>query len=208
MDVYDAVKMRKTIRDFEDRPIPRETLLRLLDAGLRAPSNDHLRRWEFVAVDDKDKRRGLIECIANSRSEEDAAKIVDGLGMTDPSQRAMYIEAIPRQHSMLSGSGALIIPCFRATGPLLRPESLSSLNGFASIWCCIENILICAAGEGIFGVTRIPGEEERARMKSFLKIPEEYEAACYLALGFPKQNARRTRQCEIRLEDRIHDNEW
>lgn len=208
MDVYEAVRERKTIRDFEDRPIPRETLLRLLDAGFRAPSNDHLRRWEFLVVDDKGKRERLIECIGDSRSREEAVKIVEGLGMSEPSQREMYIEAIPKQHSMLLGSGSLLIPCFRATGPLLRPENLSSLNSFASIWCCIENILVCAAGEGIFGVTRIPAEEERARMKRFLGIPEEYEVPCYLALGYPKNNARRTKQCEIRLEDRIHDNEW
>jgi len=208
MDVYEAVNRRKTIRDFEDRAIPRETLLRLLDAGLKAPSNDHLRKWEFLVVDDKGKRERLVECIGDSRSKEDAVKIVDELGMVEPSQREMYIEAIPKQHSMLLESGALIIPCFHGTGPLLRPETLSSLNSFASIWCCIENILLCAASEGIYGVTRIPSENERSRIKGLLSIPVEYEIPCYLAMGYPKKNARRTKQCEIRLEDRIHENEW
>ena len=208
MDVYEAVNNRKTIRDFEDREIPKGILLKLLDAGFKAPSNDHLRRWEFLVIDDKAKRKELIETIGASRTKESALKIVDDLGMVEPSQREMYIDAIPKQYSMILESGSLIIPCFHGTGPLLKPENLSSLNSFASIWCCIENILICAASEGIYGVTRIPTEEERLRMKELLSIPNEYEVPCYLAMGYPKKNARRTKQYEIRLEDKIHNNGW
>lgn len=208
MDVYEAVNNRKTIRDFEDREIPKGILLKLLDAGFKAPSNDHLRRWEFLVIDDKAKRKELIETIGTSRTKETALKIVDDLGMVEPSQREMYIDAIPKQYSMILESGSLIIPCFHGTGPLLKPENLSSLNSFASIWCCIENILICAASEGIYGVTRIPTEEERLRMKELLSIPNEYEVPCYLAMGYPKKNARRAKQYEIRLEDKIHNNGW
>lgn len=71
-------------------------------------------------------------------------------------QRGTYIDAIPKQYKMLSTSACLIIPCFRNHGPLLKPENLSALNSFASIWCCIENMLIAAVSEGIYGVTRIP----------------------------------------------------
>jgi nitroreductase len=208
MDVYEAVNNRKTIRDFEDREIPKGILLKLLDAGFKAPSNDHLRKWEFLVIDDKAKRKELIENIGTSRTKESALKIVDDLGMVEPSQREMYIDAIPKQYSMILESGSLIIPCFHGTGPLLKPENLSSLNSFASIWCCIENILICAASEGIYGVTRIPTEEERLRMKELLSIPNEYEVPCYLAMGYPKKNARRAKQYEIKLEDKIHNNGW
>lgn len=50
----------------------------------------------------------------------------------------------------------------------MQPTSLSSLNEFASIWCCIENILLAAASEGIFGVTRIPMKEELEHIKKKL----------------------------------------
>ena len=78
------------------------------------------------------------------------------------------------------------------------------MNAFASIWCCNENILVAAASEGIFGVTRIPFEEERGIVKQFLNIPEGYEMPCYLALGYPAENAQRARQVDIQLEERIH----
>jgi nitroreductase len=134
--------------------------------------------------------------------------LVNKWGLVESSQRNMYIDAIPKQRSMLLDAAVVILPCFHSSGPLLNPETLSSLNGFASIWCCIENILIAAASEGIYGVTRIPFEEERKSLKVLLDIPDEYDVPCYLALGYPKQTATRMKQYAIRLEDKIHVNGW
>jgi nitroreductase len=208
MDVYEAIYRRQTIRDFEDREIPLGILRQLLEAGLKAPSNDHLRKWEFILLQDKARRAALINHIRAPRTTEGATALVNEWGLVDPSQRAMYIDAIPKQHAMLLQAGALILPCFCSSSPLLKPETLSALNGFASIWCCIENILIAAASEGIFGVTRIPFEEERVSLKSLLNIPDAYEVPCYLALGYPKTTATRMRQHELRLDDKIHMDVW
>lgn len=174
MDTYEAIFKRQTIRDFEDREIPTNILYRLLEAGMKAPSNDHLRKWEFVVIQDKAKRLTLIQHIRAPKTTQEATAIVNEWDLVEPSQREMYIDAIPKQHSMLLEAGALILPCFYSNGPLLQPETLSSLNSFASIWCCIENILVAAANEGIYGVTRIPFEEERESLKGHLNIPNAY----------------------------------
>ncbi len=208
MDVYDAIARRMTIRDFTEKEIPNEVARRILAAGLRAPSNDHLRRWEFILVQDKNQRGLLIGKIHPSKTEKAAEKFVDRWGLTVPSQRDMYIQAIPKQARMLLQAALLVIPCFHADGDLLHPETLSSLNSFASIWCCIENILVAAAGEGIFGVTRIPFESERKHIRKVLKIPAGYEVPCYLALGYPAENARRMEQVPVSITEKIHMNAW
>ena len=53
MEFYEAINRRRSIRQFEDKPIPREALERIMDAGLKAPSSNHQRRWELVALTDK-----------------------------------------------------------------------------------------------------------------------------------------------------------
>jgi nitroreductase len=208
MNVYEAIAKRKTIRDFEPREIGLDMVKKLLGAGLQAPSNNHLREWEFIIIQDKSKRAELLNQVIKPRSKQEAIEIVDSWGMRDELQREMYIEAIPRQFSMLMHAGCLSLPCFRQRAPLLQPESLSSLNAFASVWCCIENILIAAAAEGIFGVTRIPMEDERETLKRVLGVPEGYEIPCYLALGYPAPAVARTRQKSILVEERMHVNEW
>ena len=53
MDVYEAIRARRTIRDFEDRQVRMGIIERVIDAGLKAPTNNHLRQWEFVIVNGK-----------------------------------------------------------------------------------------------------------------------------------------------------------
>jgi len=208
VDVYEAMAKRKTIRDFDPVEIGADVVSRLIEVGFDAPLHNHLREWHFVVLQDRSKRKELLEQTVTSRNKEEATKIVDAWGITDEEQREMYIDAIPKQSSMLMEAGCLIIPCFRQQTELLQPESLSSLNAFASMWCCIENILVAAASEGIFGVTRIPFEEERETIKRFLGVPEDYEIPCTIALGYPKTTTERTTQKEIRVDERIHANAW
>jgi nitroreductase len=208
MDVYEAISKRQTIRDFEDRQVPIKVLHKILNAGLQAPTNDHLRRWEFILVQDKVKRHEIVTQIHATKTTAGATKIVDKWGLVEPTQRQVYIEAIPKQQSMLLEAAVLILPCFFISGPILKPESLSSLNHLVSIWCCVENILVAAANEGIFGVTRIPFENERRFLKKYFHLPIGYEVPCYLALGYPKKGTPRIQQFEVRLEEKIHLNEW
>ena len=208
MDIYEAIANRKTIRDFSDREIPMELAKKLISAGIQAPSNDHFRHWHFLFLQDRIKRQELLTRVIHPISQKGAVGIVNRWQMTEEIQREMYLDAIPKQFNMLNNAALLILPCFQQTKPLLKPKDLSALNPFASIWCCIENVLLAAAAEGIFGVTRIPGETERKTLQQELNIPQEYEIPCYLALGYPAENAIRARQIEFILEDRIHPNSW
>ena len=208
MDVYEAIASRQTIRDFSSSEIPGEVIERLLSTGLRAPSNDHLRQWEFILVQEREQREKLVSKIHPPQTQKGTAALVKRMQLNDENQQEMYRQAIPKQQTMLLEAALLVIPCFRFSGDLLKPETLSSLNSFASIWCCIENILIAAASEGIFGVTRIPFEAERAHLHKVLCIPADYEVPCYLALGYPAENARRAAQNPIDIKEKLHLNIW
>lgn len=45
MDFYEVIGKRRTIRDFENVVISTEIIERIIEAGLRAPTNDHMRDW-------------------------------------------------------------------------------------------------------------------------------------------------------------------
>ena len=53
MNIYDAINTRRTIRDFADKQIDTAIIEKIIAAGLKAPTNDHMRSWEFVVVSDK-----------------------------------------------------------------------------------------------------------------------------------------------------------
>jgi len=51
-EFYEAMRQRRTIRDFSDRPVSREVIEYCMRAGGTAPSGANLQPWHFVAVSD------------------------------------------------------------------------------------------------------------------------------------------------------------
>jgi nitroreductase len=208
MDVHEAIFKRKSVRDFQRRAIDEKTIKKILDAGLHAPSHNHMREWEFVVVQDQQTRLNLIDKVQKHFTREEVEAWLDSWGSTDPIQRESYLIAVPKQYKMLLEAACIILPCFRQPWPLLKPDSLSALNPFASIWCCIENILIAAAAEGIYGVTRIPMGAEIEHIKKVIKCPSDYEIPCYLALGYPSDDMSGIEPYPVKVEEKIHWNSW
>ena len=210
MNIYDAINTRRTVRDFEDKAIEHQIIEKIISSGLKAPSNDHMRNWEFIVIQDKNIRAAILKNIPDTipTAENDVNNWLDSWESKNKQQRDMYLKAMPRQYSMLYNSGCLIIPLFRQEDPLLEPKTLSSLNEFASIWCCIENILLAATAEGIAGVTRIPIENEAKHLKSIINHPDDYIMPCYIGLGYPAENVSQIIQNNIDTKERIHLNKW
>lgn len=50
MDVFEAIKGRRSIRQFTDEPIGKDALEKLLDAARWAPTASNQQRWRFVVV--------------------------------------------------------------------------------------------------------------------------------------------------------------
>lgn len=208
MEFYDVISSRRTIRDFEDKPVEIDIIKRILSAGLKAPSNDHMRSWEFVVISDKDVRAKIIKNIPKKVSDSRLQFIMKSWKLNDECQQKMYSDAIPKQYQMLYQTGCLIFPFFKQSYPLLKPESISSLNCFASIWCCIENILLASTAEGLACALRIPLGDEAEYIAGVLNLPENYILPCYLSIGYPAEGAVINKQKEYCLEEKLHFNQW
>jgi nitroreductase len=50
METWDAIQARRNVRQYTDRPIARNDLERILEAGRRAPSAMNWQPWHLVAV--------------------------------------------------------------------------------------------------------------------------------------------------------------
>jgi nitroreductase len=61
MDVIDAIKTRKSVRAFLNKPVEDEKLNAILEAGRLAPSARNLQEWRFVVVRDLETRKRLAE---------------------------------------------------------------------------------------------------------------------------------------------------
>ena len=54
MEFFEVLEKRRTVRDFENETISSEVIEKIIKAGLQAPTNDHMRDWHYIAIQDKD----------------------------------------------------------------------------------------------------------------------------------------------------------
>ena len=54
METWDAIRARRNVRQYTDRPIADEDLERILEAGRRAPSSGNWQPWNFIVVRERD----------------------------------------------------------------------------------------------------------------------------------------------------------
>ena len=208
MEFYTVIEKRRTIRDFENETIPQDTLERIISAGLKAPTNDHMRDWHYIVLQDRDAVIRLLQVIPKGISHDDMEQLLKDWSLSDPEQQAAYRNAVPKQHRMLLDASAVVIPLLKQKTDILHPESLSHLNGFASIWCSIENIFLAATAEGYACTLRIPLGGEAGYAKKVLGFPDDYLMPCFIGIGRPKPDAPAIKQKDIRIQDRIHWNKW
>jgi len=59
LDVYEAIKTRRSVRAYKHEPVPDEVLRRILEATRFAPSAGNRQPWKFVIVRDASRRQQL-----------------------------------------------------------------------------------------------------------------------------------------------------
>jgi nitroreductase len=205
LEFYDVVNNRKSVREFQSRPVEKEKLLRILEAGLKAPSNNHLRQWEFILIKDPDQRLKVAELVAKAKNISNEMELEKALDKwSDQLQREMYRKALPVQRKMLLSSPELLVVSYRLRKPLENCGTFYDLNDLASIWMCIENILLAMTREGLYGVTSVP--RETTSLKKMLGVPDGYEVAAVIPIGYPEDHP--IKQKTVYLEEKLHYDKW
>jgi nitroreductase len=104
---------------------------------------------------------------------------------------------------MMLEAPEVLVACYKMK-PLSECRTLFELNPLASIWMCIENIMLALAAEGLFGCTYTP--YDAAGLKAALGIPSGWEVAAVIPFGYPRIPPR---PCEAEdLDSRLHVDAW
>ena len=199
MEFYEVINNRRSIRQFEDKELPRDVLERILNAGLKAPSSNHQRRWELVTLTDK----AIIH---------DLAQIVRPYPcrITEPKtpQQEMFKIAYPRQRSTIEECACVVLPFFKQKYPMTEDKNGYGLMDYGATWALVENMLLAATAEGLGSVVHIPVKKEPEQIKEFLKIPDGWYLPTLVILGYASPNAEVPSQVKATVENKVHWNKW
>ena len=199
MEFYQVIDNRHSIRQFEDKEIPRDVLERILNAGLKAPSSNHQRRWELVTLTDKTIIHDLAQIVPPYPCR-----------ITEPKtpQQEMFKIAYPRQRSMIEECACVVLPFFKQKYPMTEEKNGYGLMDYGATWALVENMLLAATAEGLGSVVHIPVKKEPEQIKEFLKIPDSWYLPTLVILGYASPDAETPAQVKATVENKVHWNKW
>jgi len=83
MELEEAIRKRSSIRDYKDKPVPEDKLLKVLEAARLAPSGRNSQAWKFVVVRDKALRQDLGRA-AGGQTHVSMAPVIIAAVATEP----------------------------------------------------------------------------------------------------------------------------
>ena len=201
MELLDAMRCAPTSRLFKADAVPREMLVRALDAARFAPSGGNRQGWRVVVVEDPARRAALRDLyLPHWRA---YLELTGGARMlAEPDQfDATRVRMIARADAYACALDAVpvhLVVAVRLADLAVTDAQLprQSIVGGASIYPFTQNLLLALRGEGLGAALTTLLVPAEASVKELLAIPDELALAAHIGVGFrdepwPRALARR-----------------
>lgn len=176
------MQMRRTVRDFSPRPVPREVIESCLCVAGSAPSGANLQPWHFVAVADAEvKRKVRLAAEAEEREfyeHRAPAAWLEALAPLGTDWRKPFLETAPWLIAVFVQSHS-----FRANGTRVKHYYATESVGIAT------GFLVAALHyAGLVSLTHTPSP--MAFLNRILKRPAQEKPFLLLVVGHPAEGAQ------------------
>ena len=176
-----AILDRRATPSFDGRPIPKEDLRRILDAGLSAPSAYNLQPWRFIVVRTPEQKRRLRSACYNQPKVDEASVVIVACGDADGWRNGDLDEMLRmgRENGMpenYAEQAKVGIPAYLSNHPNMQMW----LN--RQVMIAFTHMMLTAETLG-YDTAPMEGYEPE-KLREVLKLPLSYAAVALLALGW------------------------
>jgi len=197
MDIVEAVRSRKSIREYKPDPVPKEILREILDIAIRSPSTLNTQPWEITVVTGEileNIRKGNIEMLNSGakpnpetpykpfegkyrqRQVDLAIQIFNlmGIAREDKEKRAEWMQ---RGFRLFNAPAAFILSMDKS----LDESTLSLLD----IGAITQTICLVALNYGLGTCIEDQGIMFPEVVRRFTDIPESKRITICITIGYP-----------------------
>ncbi len=176
------MELRRTVREFSDRPVPREVIEDCLAAAARAPNGANRQPWHFVVVGDPAIKRRIREAAEEEErafyAERAPREWLEALAVLGTDQHKPFLERAPWLIVVFAQSFE-VTPDGRKLKNYYVQESVGIATG----------ILVTAVHHaGLVSLTHTPSP--MGFLNELLDRPENERPFLILVVGYPAEDAR------------------
>jgi nitroreductase len=94
MEVTDAIQKRVTVRQWQQKPVEKEKIIQVLEAGRRAPSWGNVQPWRYIVVQERAKIEELAKLGGGQPHISTAPVVIICCGDIDAFSKKMHRESL------------------------------------------------------------------------------------------------------------------
>jgi coenzyme F420-0:L-glutamate ligase/coenzyme F420-1:gamma-L-glutamate ligase len=140
----EAVAARRSVRAFDDRPVPRPVVDRAIELAVQAPAPHHSAPWRFLLLDDPGDKEAFSSAMG-----EAWRKDLEADGMS----RSRIEPILRRSHTLLTGAPLLTVCCAdvsKAQSYSDERRRLAEWSLFAhAVGAALQTYMLALASEGV-----------------------------------------------------------
>ena len=178
----DEMARRRTVRDFSDRPVPRELIRAALRAAGTAPSGAHQQPWRFVAIADADIKRRIREAAEAEEKEfyqhRAPEEWLEALALLGTDENKPFLEVAPW----------LIAVFYERTGPEVDGHKPKRYYPHESTGIATGLLIAALHRAGLVTLTHTPSP--MAFLNDILQRPKNEVPYLLLVVGHPAPDCR------------------
>lgn len=183
-----VIRGRRSIRRYQDRPVPRSLIEQLLEAARWAPSAHNRQPWRFAVIADAARTAGLAAAMGERLRADLTA---DGL-LPDAIERQ-----VRRSYERIT-TAPLVIVFFLSLAemdryPDSRRQDAERMMAVQSVALAVQNMLLLAHAQGLGACWMCAPLFCPDVVRAELNLPADWIAQGLLTIGYP---------AEVRSKDR------
>jgi len=185
-NLFDILSTMRAMRRLKPDPVPDDLIVRILEAGTRAPNGANGQTWHFIVVKDVAIKKAVQVWYKKALDE-----IVGPRYASSAPPAGSNAEKFHRQHLAVEyltehfhEAPVWIVACINHNDPLIKPDRSAG----ASIYPAVQNMLLAARALGLganLTTRHLRFEEESEKA---LQLPPGVHSYAIIPIGYPMGN--------------------
>jgi nitroreductase len=193
MEITEAIQKRCTIRRWKQQPVEKEKIMRVLQAGLRAPSWGNVQPWRFVVVQDRSKIEELAKLGGGQPHISTAPVVIICCGAIDAFSRKMHRDSLKQliEEGVMDWPDELldnVILGNEQFAPYRLGEQAMTIKASEQLMISIGYMTLEATNQGLGSCWA--GAISPKDVHKLMNMPDNWFVHDYLLLGYADENPK------------------
>ncbi len=179
-DFLEMMESRRSVRDFSDKPVPRQIIDNIIKTAATAPSGANKQPWKFVVVEDPKIKKQIR--IAAEKEEKEfyshraTEKWLEDLNQFGTDWKKPFLETAP-----------YLIVVFKQITDINHEETRKNYHVNESVGIAVGFLLAAIHNAGLVFLTHTPSPMKF--LQDILKRPDNERTYLLIPVGFPTKDA-------------------